>query len=149
MAKTGAKIGKRTKFEREIPADSGTYAQVAEVKSIGGPAMSRDSVEATHLVSDDDFAEFIAGIADAGEVSLVLNFRPEHVSQGSVSGLLADFNAGTERKWRVSFPQFVNEPSLTMPGFLTGWEPSVAVRDVITVAAKIKLTGKPTATNFA
>ena len=44
---------------------------LAEVKSIGGPSLSRDAVEATHTESPDDHAEFIPGLANGGEVSLV------------------------------------------------------------------------------
>lgn len=149
MAKTGAKIGMNTAFERESPVDSGTYAAVAEVKSIGGPSLSRDAVEATHTDSPDDYAEFVGGVANGGEVSLVLNFRPEHVSQGADSGLLKDFHDATVRNWRVRWPQFSNTPTLTFSGFLTGWEPSSAAKDLLTVAVKIKVTGKPTTTNFA
>lgn len=149
MAATGAKIGAKTEFRRETVVGGGAYAVVAEVKSIGGPALSRDSVDATHLLSPDDHAEYIAGLADGGEISLVLNFRPEHASQGASAGLLADFQAGTVRSWQVAWPQFTNEPTLTFSGFLTGWEPTSAPKDILTVAVKVKVSGKTTATNFA
>ena len=51
---TGAKIGTKTRFLREDPVDSGTFVTVAEVKSVGGPSLSRDAVEATTLESPDD-----------------------------------------------------------------------------------------------
>lgn len=146
---TGAKIGTKTRFLREDPVDSGTFVAVAEVKSVGGPSLSRDAVEATTLESPDDYAEFIAGVKNGGEVSLVLNFRPEHASQGSSAGLYKDFEDGTTRKWRLEWPQFSNTPSLTFPGFLTGWEPTSAAKDLLTVAAKVKVTGKPVPANFA
>ncbi len=149
MAATGAKLGTKTRFLKEDPVDGGTFVSVAEVKSIGGPSLSRDAVEATHTESPDDHAEFVPGIANGGEISLVLNFRPEHVSHGSNSGLLADFLAGTTRKWRVEWPQFPNTPTLTVPGFITGWEPSSAAKDLLTVAVKIKVTGKAVPTDFA
>src|SRR6185436_920891 len=94
MPATGAKLGTKTRFLREDPVGSGTFVAVAEVKSIGGPSLSRDAVEATHMESPDDHAEFIPGLANGGEVSLVLNFRPEHVSQGATAGLLKDFQDG-------------------------------------------------------
>ena len=149
MAATGAKLGTRTRFLREDPIGGGVFVAVAEVKSIGGPSLSRDAVEATHTESPDDHAEFIPGLANGGEVSLVLNFRPEHVSQGATAGLLKDFQDGVVRNWRIEWPQFPNTPTLTFPGFLTGWEPSSAAKELISVAAKLKVTGKTVATNFA
>lgn len=149
MARTGAKIGMRTLFKREHPVGSATYVAVAEVKTISGPSMSRDALDATHMSSDDDHAEFVAGVPDGGEVSLVLNFRPEHVSQGEASGLLNDLQAGTLRSWRVEWPQFTNTPTLTFSGIVTGYEPSAATRDLLTVAVKVKVSGKPVPTNFA
>jgi len=149
MPRSGAKIGSRTQFLREDPVDSGTYVPVAEVKSINGPSQSRDAVEATHLESDDDHTEYVPGIAEPGEVSLTLNFRPEHTSQGSSAGLYKDFQDGAFRNWRTAFPQFGGTPTLQLAGFLTGWEPSIATKDLLTVAVKLKVSGKVTATSFA
>jgi predicted secreted protein len=146
---TGAKIGKKTVFEREDPVDSGTFVAVAEVKSIGGPSLSRDSADATNMDSPDDYEETIPSLKKGGEVALVLNFRPDHASQGSTAGLLKDFEDGTVRKWRIRWPQFSTTPSLTFPGYITGWEPSAAVKDVMAVAVKVMVTGKPTPANFA
>ena len=149
MARSGAKIGKKTQFLREDPVDSGTFVPVAEVKSINGPTQSRDAVEATHLESDDDHTEYVPGVAEGGEVSLTLNFRPEHTSQGASSGLYKDFQDGTFRNWQIAFPQFAGTPTLRLAGFLTGWEPSIATKDLLTVAVKLKVSGKVTATSFA
>jgi len=149
MARSGAKIGKKTQFLREDPVDSGTFVAVAEVKSINGPSQSRDAVEATHLESDDDHTEYVPGVAEGGEVSLVLNFRPEHTSQGSTAGLYKDFQEGTFRNWKIAFPQFPGTPTLGLAGFLTGWEPSIATKDLLTVAVKLKVSGRVSATAFA
>lgn len=149
MAATGAKIGKKTVFLRETAVGGAVYAGVAEVKSLGGPSMSRDAVDATNFDSPDDFAEHIPGVAEGGEASLVLNFRPDHVSQGAAAGMSKDFIDGTVRGWQIQFPQFTNTPTLTFQGFITGWEPTAAVRDILSFAVKIKVTGKPVLTNFA
>lgn len=149
MAASGAKKGLTTQLKRDTPKGSGTYTTQAEVKSIGGPSMSRDALEATHMDSPDDHAEYISGIADGGEVTLVLNFRPEHATHGTTSGMLKSFQDGTVENWKIEWPQFTSTPTLAFSGLITGWEPSTAVRDVITVAVKIKISGKVTASNFA
>jgi tail tube protein len=149
MPRTGAKIGLKTQFYREHPVDSGNYSKVAEVRQIGGPTLSRGDAEATHLESPDDYEEFLPSVKSGGEVSLVLNFRPDDVSQGNSAGLLKDFEDGTIRNWKVIWPQFANSPQLVIPGYIKGWEPTTAVKDAIGVAVKIKVTGKPTPSNFA
>jgi hypothetical protein len=149
MAKTGAKIGKKTLFLRETVVDGGVYATVAEVKTIGGPAQSRDAVDATFLESEDDAAEYIAGLMEGGELQLTLNFRPEHVSQGTSAGLYKDYLDGTTRSWQIQFPQFTNTPTLTARGFITGWEQNIAPKELLVITVKIKVTGKVTPTNFA
>lgn len=149
MAKSAAKKGLGTQFKRETPKDGGVYVTAAEVKSIGGPSWSRDQLDVTHMDSLDDHAEYIGGIAEGGEINLVLNFRPEHVTQGTTAGLVKSKDDGTIERWRVEWPQFANTPRLTFEGFITGWEPQSATKDVITVAVKVKVTGKVTAENFA
>ncbi len=60
MPATGAKLVTNTRFLREDPVESGAFVALAEVKSIGGPSLSRDAVEATLMDTPDDPAEFIA-----------------------------------------------------------------------------------------
>jgi hypothetical protein len=148
MASSGAKVGKNTRFLRETGEGSGVYVIVAEVQSINGPKMIRDAVEATNLSSDDDHGEHVPGVADGGDVDLMLNHRPDHASHGS-GGLSADFQSGTVRNWRIEWPQFPNTPSMTFRGFLTGYEVTAATKTLLTASAKFKVTGKPTLANFA
>jgi len=149
MAATGAKIGKKTQFLRETTPGGGVYAAVAEVKTINGLKMSRAAVDATNNDSPNDFEEFIAGLGTAGEIDLLLNFRPEHASQGATAGLLADFLAGTVRGWQIAWPQFTSTPTATCNGFLIGHEVVSTHKDLVTVSVKVKLTGEPVLTNFA
>jgi len=147
---TGGKIGNKTQFHMESPAGSGNFVQIAEVKQLSGPTKSRGVADATHLETPDDYEEQVASIKNGGEVSLSLNFRPDDISQGALSGLDAAFEDGVTRKWKIAYPQFPNAPYITFPGFLTaGPEPTVAVKDVIGTTVKIKVTGKPIPTNFA
>lgn len=148
---TAAKIGKKTQFLREDSTPgTGTYTQVAEVKSIGGPSLSRDSVDATNMDSADEFGEFIGGIGDGGEISLVLNSVPTNATHGGTSGLVADMLSGTTRSWQIKWPQFSSgsPPTMTFSGFLTSHEIQSATRELVTTSVRIKVTGKPTLTNI-
>lgn len=47
---------------------------VVEVTKIGGPNLKADSIELTHMTSDNRFREYISGLLEGGEVSLELNY---------------------------------------------------------------------------
>jgi predicted secreted protein len=146
---SGAKLGKKTLFQREQPVGSGSYVTLAEMKQWSGPSLTRDVVDATSFDTADDYEEQIPGLKNGGEVSATLNFRPEHTSQGAASGLLKSFEDGTIETWRVQWPQFSGTPQMTFPGFLIAHEVTGATKELLSVQIKIKVTGKPTATNFA
>ena len=44
----------------------GTFAAVAEIPSISGPNMTRDTIDVTDLDSTGGYREFIAGFRDGG-----------------------------------------------------------------------------------
>ena len=148
MAETGAKIGKRTTFKRETPLDSGNFVAVCEVKSINGPGLNREEADATNFDSPDDLEEMIASIKKAPEVSLGLNFRPDHGTQGNTTGLFKLYDDGTTERWRIEFPQFPGSPTITFKGYLTSLEPVSTTKEIVSLAAKIRVTSKPVLVNF-
>ena len=54
---------------------SGTaWVNIAEVNSITGPSMSRETIDVTSLDSTGGYREFIASFKDPGTISLNMNF---------------------------------------------------------------------------
>lgn len=135
MTATSADIGFDSAFGIE-GATPGTYVDVAEVVAITPPGMTREAVEATHLKSPDGFKEFIAGLMEAGEASITLNFVPS-----ATDALYTAFLASSG-KYEITFPNGVH---LRFAGFFTGYTPpELTAGGKMEATATIKATGKPT-----
>lgn len=115
---------------------AGPFTAVAEVTNITPPGMSRDAVEVTHLASPSMWKQFIAGLKDAGEAQLTLNFVPS-----ATDVLLTAFNAETGA-YQITFP---NGVMMRFAGFFTAYTPPELVPgDRMQATATIKATGAVT-----
>jgi len=115
---------------------------IAEVVNVSGPGESRDMIEVTNHDSADGFKEFIAGLADGGEVSIEGNFKASD-STGQIA-LHTDFQAGTSRTLLITFPSSLGNMSGT--AFCTAFELTFPHDSKIGFSATFKYTGKPTLT---
>lgn len=118
-------------------------AAIAEITNVGGPSLSRGSVEVTHHQSPDRWAEFIKGLKDGGEVSLDINYLPANSTQNAATGLLSDFsNDTTIDDWAIVWPN--GATTWSFKGFITNFEPSAPTDEALTGTVTIKVAGKPT-----
>lgn len=134
---TGARIGYGTLFAL---LSSGSYVTIAEVTSVTPPGFSRDAQDATHTESPDAFREFIAGLTDAGEVGIELNFDP---GSSSAALLLAQFDTQDPGTHKITFP---DGSTWVFTGILTGFEPQAPVDEKMVATATFKVSGKPVLT---
>ena len=118
---------------------------IAEVTSIGGPKLARDTIEVTHHQSTDMWREFIKGLKDGGEVSLELNFMPFDTSHNAATtGILADFGDDTTvAAWVLTFPDS-GATQWEFDGIVTAFETSEPFDDKLMASVTIKVTGVPT-----
>lgn len=136
---SGAKIGLGTLLKRgngDGPPE--TFTTIAEVNNISGPSGSRDTVDVTHMESPNGFREFIAGLADPGEISFTVNLIPSNTTH---QNLLTDFNLGTVRNWQMVLP-FAGNPTLAFEGIVTGYPWNVPLDDKVSADITIKVTGQ-------
>ena len=134
MPATEAGLGYLSKFGIK---DGATYDYVAEVTSITPPGMSRDTVDVTHLESPDKFKEYIAGLADGGDASISLNYKP-----AASDALVAAFIAETG-DFRVLFPD--GDTFLDFAGIVTEWSPGELTSDgAMSCTFSVKATGPVT-----
>lgn len=115
---------------------------VAEVQNLTGPNESRDMLDVTNHDSSDGFREFIAGLADGGEISIEGNFKASD-SNGQIA-MHTDFQAGTSRAWQLTFPASLG--NMAGNGFMSAFELGYPHDNKIPFTATIKVTGKPTLT---
>jgi len=134
MAKTKASIGHTTTFGVKLPP-ANAFTKVAEVTNLTPPGMTRDTVDATHLESDDGYKEFIAGLKESGEATLTVNYVPS-----AADALVAAFENGSG-EFQITFP---NKVTLTFDGIVTGYEwNDVVADDKMSATFTVKCSGKP------
>ncbi|HET7041687.1 MAG TPA: phage tail tube protein [Gemmatimonadales bacterium] len=125
-----------TTLERET-ITPGTFAALAKITNIGGPGISRETLDVTAHDSPDGWREFLGGLKDGGEVSADINYDPaDHDT------LVADLDAQAIN-YRITWP---GGAKWAFPAILTGFEPSAPFDDKLTASITWKVAGKPTLT---
>lgn len=144
MAESRARLGYGTLLERRIAASPENWQLIAERVSLGGPSMSRDAPDVTHMDSPNGWREFIPGLKDGGEISVEGNFVPDDPSQNVETGLLGEFYSDVRGLWRIVFPLTGSPPVIwTFTGIMTGFELDMPVDDKLAFTATIKISGEP------
>lgn len=141
---TRANIGYGAKFQNSNESSPEAFSDLVgvEITNITPPQPSRDSIDASHELSPDSYREFIAGLTDAGEVSIEFNWNP----QSAVTGIAALYtelalpSASATKTRRIVFP---NGSTMEFEAFCTGISPEIPLDDKMTATATFKVTGRP------
>jgi predicted secreted protein len=134
---TSARIGHGSLFKIGNGASPEVFTTVAEVTGITPPAMSRDSIDATHSESPDGWREFIGGLKDGGEVELTLNWVP---GSATTILLMSEIAAAAGNK-QITFP---NGEIFSFAALCTNIGPEAPVDGKMEATVSYKVTGKPT-----
>ncbi len=137
MARTAAKGGFGTKFQRSL--DGTTYTDIAEIYDVDGPAITKVTDDATHMQSDDGFAEKIAvGIHEAGDVTFQMAFLGGDAGQNALRN---ENEAGTDPGYfRIVTP---TSKTITFRGFVGNIGATYPMRGKMVNSVTINVTGKP------
>lgn len=112
-----------------------TYTDLAEVVSFTPPGISVETIDATHMSSDDGFREFISGLKDGKDFSVVLNYV-----EASATLLQTLVLAGKET-FRITL---AGGSTLTFSGIPTDFQiDDVVIDDKMTMSLAGKTSGKP------
>lgn len=104
MPTTQAMSAQGTFIGKGDGASPENFAEIAEVKNIGGPDEKADEIDVTHLRSPEGYREFIQSFKDGGEIPLTLNFIPSSATQDSTNGLRAEFQSGAIKNYQITYP---------------------------------------------
>lgn len=137
---TDAAIGFGTLFKTGNGATPELFSTVAEVTGITPPAMSRDTVDATHELSPEAWREFIAGLKDGGEVSFDMNFVPDSADAANFMAELDLQGSAATKNRLILFP---DGSVFKFAAILTGYEPDAPIDDKMSASVTFKVTGKP------
>lgn len=138
MPVTSAAIGMKATFSIGDGFDGGStnYAIVGvEVTSITSPGITRETIDATHLMSPDEFREYIAGLLDTDPATIGFNYTPD-----ATDALYAAMMAG-KGDFRITYP---NGVKLDFSGIPQSWKPGDPSTTTMAGEFTVKPSGKPT-----
>lgn len=113
-------------------------ASIAEINSISGPNMSRNTIDVTSLDSTGGYREFIAGFRDAGEVTLNCNWSLEEYSEW-----LEDFGSDTLQTYTIVLTN-TEASEISFDALCTGLGMAIPMDDKVTNDVTLKISGSLT-----
>lgn len=138
---TQARIGYGTLFASGNGAAPEVFTTLGEVTNITPPGWARDTIDASHELSPGAHREFIAGLADAGEVSLDINYVPGSPATAALEAEKALTGSSAAINRRITFP---DGSYMIFVGILTGFEPDAPIDDKMSASVTFKVSGIPT-----
>ncbi len=125
--------GKGTLFRKWTGA---AWENLANIQSIEGPDKSRETIETTTLDTEGGYKTFIAGLRDAGSISLSMIF-----SRASFELMNTDFESDIPQQYEIVLPDD-ETTTLEFEGLVTELPLSITADDVIKADVTIKISGK-------
>jgi len=109
---------------------------IGKVTNIGGPSMSKETVDTTSFDNTDGYRSFIVGLKDAGTLTFTLMF-----DKTVYSTLKAAFEDNTAKAIEITLP---DATKLTFNGFVTELPLTVPTEDKVTCDVTVKISGAVT-----
>ncbi|MCK9922455.1 outer capsid protein Hoc [Frankia sp. AgPm24] len=133
-----------TELRRGNGATPEVFTVIADVTTISGPGMERETLEMTAHDSPDRWREFIGGLKDGGEVSIDMNYD---IGEPTHNGLQDDFDDPDPRHFQIVFPDEA-QTCWEVDLILTGLEPEYPYDDKMACSATWKVSGRPNLTTL-
>jgi predicted secreted protein len=134
-----AKLGYGSRFYMAATAGASALTKLAEVTSVSLPNEQIAEVEVTHYESPGRTREYIAGLNDAGEITIGMNYLPGSDTDDLIVAAKAD---GAVRTMRITVPDgSTNGQHFTFPGFVRGYERDIPLDDKMTAQVTIRVAG--------
>lgn len=124
---------------------SGTtaFVEIAELREITPPALTRNTIETTTQNEDDD--AYVVGIRRHGDMTFDMNFVPSNGTQDHLTGLQKKWFDGSRNIYRITFPPIApqtNGASWLFSGFVSQFAPNAPLDDRLSAAVTIRPTGR-------
>ena len=105
-----------------------------------GP-ITRDEIDGTHHSSPGAWRQWKPGLKSM-EITFEGNYLPTDPTHDAATGLLADFDAGSVKNYRIEWP--IGGVTWTAPAFLRDFDPAAPVDDKIGMSGTFRVSGQPT-----
>lgn len=116
------------------------YDAIPWLGAITGPDSTFDTIDVTTHSSEGGWREFIAGLADGGEVTCPINW---HADDPQHQALQDAQNARELTAFQLYFPMYDEDNLIDFNGFVTGLTRGGPFDAQITRDLTIKVTGQP------
>jgi len=116
-----------------------TYSTVPEMKSLSGPSVNFDLLDATSHDSIGYFREFIPGLADGDNISGTMNWRPSNTYHVT---LRTDSYARELNYFKVIFPD-ATENTVITAAYISNISPKADIGALLEADLTLKITGMP------
>lgn len=131
-----AKSGVGVRFQKwAAVGSSGDWEEIAEIKNITGPSMTRDTIDTTTLNTEGGYRTFITGFRNPGTITLSMNY-----TRTGYEMLKDDFENDALQNYRIVLPD-EEETVLEFEGIVTEI-PLTIPEDLIAVETVIQISGK-------
>lgn len=113
------------------------FTTISEVKSIGGPKLTQETIETTHMESPNSYKEYLASLLDAGEMSFDVNFT----NVAAQTNVILDLENRTKRNFQLVFSTAAGNVTFSFAAFVTNFEFNFAIQEAISASVTLKITG--------
>lgn len=117
-----------------------TFVTVPEMKSLSGPSVSFDLLDATSHDSVGYFREFIPGLADGDNISGTMNWRPSNTVH---TELRVDSYARALNFFKVVFPDTGGDNTVVSAAYIATISPKADIGAILEADLTLKITGQP------
>ena len=108
---------------------------IADVISISGPSVTRDTVDVTTLGSTGGYREFITGLRDGGTLTFELNF-----SKTGYEAMKTDYESDDAVSYVIELPD-TDKTEISFDGLVTDFPVEIPLEDKVSVSVTVKITG--------
>ncbi len=120
-----------------------SFTTIAEITEIGGPALSLERLDATHMQSTGGWKEKIGGLLDGGEVTFSIQYVPTHATHNASTGLISRMVAKSVDNYQLVFPD-ASSTTWTFAALVAGFEPDAPHDGKLTADVTLDISGQPT-----
>lgn len=137
---TDAKTGWGGEFHFDNNSD--VLTEWVEVKSFTLPNGSTEKLDASHLKSPNRRREFVSGMIDDGDLTVVLNYVPGSTTDVNI---MQAFTEGDVRDYKAVIPRVSTNWLVTGTAFISGVDRGeIAPDGIMTVTVTLTLSGAST-----
>jgi hypothetical protein len=129
--------GHGTKIDVQLEP-GGEYVEVAELRDITPPGLSRNEFDAT--TQNEDIDSYVLGVLRREPVTISMNFIPTEETQDHLTGMQALLINNTMTGWRFRFPD-VDETAWIASGQVSGFKPEAPVDGLMSAEATVRFSG--------